>query len=665
MKFSLLFLFGLLFCSTFSCIHNDAIKLAELKDVEYNPKNLYNIKVSSFQLKSKVPGNKNVTCYYTRPYKKDGSLAPRANTVIYYAHYPMEKKYYKIPKKNSRRRIFIDLARRSGFTVFSVDFANSPVGGHSTNPKGYYYYPSSGSDESILKAYDIMLKKEKMPFTKFFMTGLSGGPSMSVNFTNTHPDKVDALALQAGSRYIVPVKKNTAAWLIVYTLNSHTTKKNEKLAADLRTKDKHPIVVRTMPNWGLRGKRLFTHCENWNSTNLRNIFLEDVADLRSTNNGVMPHESKWPYVISISNKNIILKNTGQKLKFKDPLYMTSLSFYKEYMKVIPDPLQIKLDKNNKMFVGIVAPTCEKPKGIIINFNNKSKYHDKFIGYDARFFAENSYMYLTTSKYSDIKVFKKILAEKFASLYKTTPILIVTDKLKIKDLDIKNLSKVILFCKDKESLAKIKDNIQKILKTKVKVTLLVHDKKLLSPIREQFKKSVNVIFIKAVSVRVRKIPSRVLVPCKKEEDFAKIANTIKGMLKEKIGITLIVYDKKLKDKAKKEFKKSVHVMYAKPGRRIDNIFVLCADEKGFKKIKPSIKKLLKGKEQFTLYTQDKKLIDEVKKEFKTSVRAHHYNPSKAFANELAVGNDNKAILKALNNIPLKSIEKQNKQTTLSP
>ena len=104
---------------------------------------------------------------------------------------------------------------------------------------------------------------------------------MSVNFANTHPDKVDALALQAGSRYIVPVKDNTAAWLIVYTLDSHTTEKNEKLAADLREKNKFPIVVRTMPNWQIRGKHLFNHCENWNSGNLRNIFLEDVADLRS------------------------------------------------------------------------------------------------------------------------------------------------------------------------------------------------------------------------------------------------------------------------------------------------------------------------------------------------------------------------------------------------
>ena len=663
MKLNVLFLFGLLFVSTLSCVNHDVIKLAELKNIEHNPKDLYEIKVSSFQLKSKVPGNENVTCYYTRPYQKDGSLAPRANTVIYYAHYPMEKNYYKIPKKNSRRRIFIDLARRSGFTVFSVDFANSPVGGHATNPEGYYYYPSSGSSDTIIEAYNTMLKREKMPFSKFFMTGLSGGPSMSVNFTNTHPDKVDALALQAGNRYIVPLEKNTVAWLIVYTLNSNTTKKNEALAAALRYRGKHPVVVRTMPNWGLRGHRLFTHCENWNSTNLRNIFLEDVADLRSKNNNVMPHESKWPYVISMSNKNVILKNHGQKLSFKDPLYMPSLRFYKEYMKVIPDPLQITLDINNKMLVGIPALTREKPKGIIINLR-KASHNIRGLDYDTRFFAENGYMYLTAWKPSDIEIFKEVLAEKFASALKNTPISIVNDTLSEKDLEIKKLAKIIILCKNKESFTKIKNNIKKALKGQVKITLIVHNKKLIAVIKEEFKTSVNAVYVKPVSAKPMRNPSQAILFCENEKDIAKIKALIKEMLKIKVKVILLVHDKKLLAVIKKEFKTSVQAVCVKTNIKFSRVVLFCKNKKDITKYKDAVKEILKAKLKVTLLVSDKKLLSAVEKEFKTSVNARYRPPQKPSSESISKSN-NKAILKALNNIPLKSIEKQNKKTTLSP
>ena len=665
MKLAWIFLFGLLFFSNISCVNHDAIKLAELKDVEYKPKDLYKIKVSSFQLKSKVPGNKNVTCYYTRPYRKDGSLAPRADTVVYYAHYPMEKNYYKIPKKNSRRRIFIDLARRSGFTVFSVDFTNSPIRGYYNNPKGYYCFPSSGSSETVLKAYDMILKKEKMPFTKFFMTGLSAGPTMSVNFANTYPDKVDALALQAGRSYIVPVKKNTAAWLIMYTLYSMTTKKNEKLAADLRNKGKHPIVVRTMPNWQIRGKRLFNHCENWNSTNLRNIFLEDVADLRSKNNNVMPPENKWPYVISMSNKSIILKNKGQKLAFKDPLYMPSLRFYKEYMKVVPDPLTVKLDNGNKMLIGVPAPACEEPKGIIIDLSNNDK-DMKSLGYDARYFAENAYMYLTAMKYCDIEVFKKILAEKFASLSKTAPVFIVADDIKIKNFDIKNLSKLIIFCNSNKYFA----NIKEMLKNKVKVTLIVHDKKLLNAVKKELGSLVNVIYVKPVSLSPIKAPFRAAVFCKDQNEFPKMKALIKEFIKEKMTVFLFVDDKKFQSAVKKEFKKSLNrrslsIFYNKQSRKVSEIFFFCNQEKDITKAKAYIRSALELKMRVVFSSYHTKILDIFKKEFKDSI---HYVKSKVHQRpyrEMGKRNNNKAILKALNNIPAGSIEERNKKTTLSP
>jgi hypothetical protein len=657
---------GLLFCSTLSCVNNDVTKITELKKLEYNPKDLYKIKISSFKLKSKVPGNENVTCYYARPYKKDGSLAPRAGTVIYYAHYPMEKNYYKIPKKNSRRRIFIDLARRSGFTVFSVDFANSPIMAHYKNPKSYYYYPSSGSADTIVEAYDIMLKKTKMPFSKFFMTGLSGGPSMSVNFTNTHPDKVDALALQAGNKYTVPLKKSSAAWLIVYTLQSSTQKKNEALAAGLRRMGKFPIVVRTMPNWELRGKRLFTHCENWHSTNLRNIFLEDVADLRSKNNNIMPPENEWPYVISMSNKNKILENSGQKLLFKDPLYMPSLRFYNEYMKVIPNPLQIKLKANNKMLVGIPAPAC-KPKGIIIKLSNVRNNRTRYLDYDARFFSENGYIYLTTSGASNIEIFKQTLVEKFASQLKDTPIFIVADKLQAKNFDfnIENLAKVIIFCENNDYLTKIKTKLNKLLKMNVKITLLVHDKKLIEVIKQDFKDSVKARYVKSTTVKPKKMPSRIIVFCKDKNDITKIKAPVKEILKTKIKVYLLVHDKKLLDVIKQEFKSPVNAIFTKPNKNPFNVIYLCNNEKNIRAIKGPINEMIKAKLKVNLLVQDKKLLGVIKQEFNDSVKARYIKPSKRQQGEVISRNNNKAILNALNNIPLKSIEKQNKQTTLSP
>ena len=496
-------LLGLLLCCTNSCIKDDGAEAESLKDLEPDPKDLYNIKISSFPMKSKVPGNSDVTCYYTRPYKKDGTLAPRADTVVYYAHYPMEKNYYKIPdKKHPGKRIFIDLARQLGFTVFSVDFANSPIGPDVSNRKVFYYYPESGSFETILQAYDKILEKENMPFSKFFITGLSGGPSMAVNFINTYPDKIDALALFAGHRYVVPLKKNSAAWLIQHTLHSHTTKKNNTLAEGLRRNGKYPILVETMPNWQLRGQSLFNHCENWNAKNMMYIFLSDVADLRRENDNIMPHETKWPYVISLSDKTKLLKNNGQKLPFKDPLYMPSKRFYEEYMKVIPEPLKIKLSKHNKMIIGITALGSKTPKGIVINLNAAGRFNAGSLDYDARFFADNGYLYLNTLSDVNIKTFKKILTDKFNSLLQVTPIFIIANKQKTEGLDfnIKNCAKVIIYCDTKTHFEKIKPEVKKIIDANTAVTLIVHSEKLSKKIAQELGQDSNslsnVIYSKA-------------------------------------------------------------------------------------------------------------------------------------------------------------------------
>lgn len=80
--------------------------------------------------------------------------------------------------------------------------------------------------------------------------------------------KISALALFVGWRYLTPPHPNNAVWLIQYTLGSHTTKNNNVLAESLRRLGKYPIVAETMPNWTLRGQRLFNHCENWNAKNM-------------------------------------------------------------------------------------------------------------------------------------------------------------------------------------------------------------------------------------------------------------------------------------------------------------------------------------------------------------------------------------------------------------
>jgi hypothetical protein len=457
MRFLFVILSVVVLSTSISC--SKEVLFSKKSDVNIPPKDskdLYDIKVESFSLKSKVPGNENVTCYYTRPYKKDGSLASRANTVVYYAHYPMEKNYYKVSQKS----IFINLARQSGFTVFSVDFSNSPLGEGVSDPETFYYYSQSGSFETVIEAYDTMMKKEKMKPVKLFFTGLSGGSSMAVNFINRYPEKVDALALFAGYRYSEHVKKNSAVWLIQYTLNSHTKNSNELLKTDLQKMGKFPIVVETMPSWNLRGKNLFNHCENWNANQMRQIFLEDVADLRSDNNNIMPSEKQWPYVISLSDKTKLLKNSGQKLPFKDPLYMPSERFYKEYMNLISPPVIVKLPKNNRMIIGVPALFNKKAKGVILNLKTSPAYSPQEVDYDARFFADNGYLYLTAAKSTDIKVFKKILEEKYSSLLKDTPVYILVDKVKLLNSDSLKNEEVIFCCNSNTEFDEIKPVIEK-------------------------------------------------------------------------------------------------------------------------------------------------------------------------------------------------------------
>ena len=83
------------------------------------------------------------------------------------------------------------------------------------------------------------------------------------------------------------------------------------------------------------------------------------------------------------------------------------------------------------------------------------------------------MYLTAMKYCDIEVFKKNTCRKNSRLY-LRPLRYLSWQmiLRLKNFDIKNLSKLIIFCNSNKYFA----NIKKMLKNKFKVTLIVHDKK---------------------------------------------------------------------------------------------------------------------------------------------------------------------------------------------
>ena len=247
------------------------------------------------------------------------------------------------------------------------------------------------------------------------------------------------------------------------------------------------------------------------------------------------------------------------------------------------------------------------------------------------------------------------------------IFIVADKLQAKNFDftIENLAKVIIFCENSEYLTRINPKLKKLLSRNVKVTLLVHDKKLLEVIKQDFNDSVKTVYLKSTVIKPRKMPSRIVVFCKDQNDITKIKASVKEILKTKIKVLILVHDKKLLDVINQEFKSPVNAIFTKPNKNPFNVIYLCNNEKNIRAIKGPINEMVKAKLKINLLVQDKQLLEVIKQEFNDSVKATYIKPSKRQQGEVISRNNNKAILNALNNIPLKSIEKQNSKTTLSP
>ena len=272
--------------------NNDIANVYVKPDDHLGPLPKNGLTEGSFTLKEKVWGEtREVKILYLIPIDANGKA--KSSDLVFYAPYFNDTKL--LANKMPRR-----FAEEFGIGVYTfvVPYSVNDIGKRDR----YYCFSGSGWHKPVFDAQAKLQADFGLEPRKLFVVGESSGGSMAELLCAENPDKMDAAAM-LGGRFFDPLKGQSAtAWLSLNTWDAYTEVEEGAFRKDAEAQGIQVLHALTPPNWNAKDGGYFHHAPGDEAINLMQLFIRDVAKLRSENGGVMPSPDKWPATLKQDGK---------------------------------------------------------------------------------------------------------------------------------------------------------------------------------------------------------------------------------------------------------------------------------------------------------------------------------------------------------------------------
>jgi hypothetical protein len=288
-------------------------------------------------------------------------LAKSASNLVFYGPHPTE--LAKLDKG-----IIPDLVSNLGCSVFSFSFTASSD--DLADPKTAYWTKESGWFKAVLDARDEVIKGFGLERRPLILMGYSGGGGMVLNFAGAFPNEVEAVATQGANLAPDISEKNAIKWLIVNNRGEPNAGVTKPFYDRLRSLGCNALYCETTPE----RKRGNYHGATKEAEGLMYSFIAGILNQRNYEaNGIKDAQHIWPYAASIDplKRYAVVKTSDlSEQDISSNLFdlLPSATFALNWSKVCP-PLQRITLPNESSGLHVSFPAQEKPKGIILYYDN--------------------------------------------------------------------------------------------------------------------------------------------------------------------------------------------------------------------------------------------------------------------------------------------------------
>jgi hypothetical protein len=326
---------------------------------------VFQYKEGTFELPSKLTGNKTIKFFYRIPIDSSGEVAKSASNIVFYASYPLEKEG---PTSLLKNPGLLELTTIYGMTLFTWKTVSDLKDVDDNN--NFVYYQESGSYETFIAAYEKILTDFSLEQKKLMIIGQSGGSTFAERFAVAYPNMIDAVAMNGAGRLATIDKPGKILWCALHARGDVRESANIAFVNNARAQGMNviygiaPVPIKKRDDWLNRYNEGFHHPPSALTWAILEQFIIDVVKLRDQ--GTAPSDlSKWPYSAVASDSYQIEDNRVPNPDTQSRVYFPSIDFTNLWKQLPFRYTQIQDETLSKpLQVSIYYPQ-DSPKGVII------------------------------------------------------------------------------------------------------------------------------------------------------------------------------------------------------------------------------------------------------------------------------------------------------------